>query len=81
MLAMIIIVCIVAITALGQYAKGTFVYVGSQISASYAYDHPWTNHHLATWTNRRINNLLDYPFLDSVFCPFASDSWCRFSSA
>ena len=35
MLALIIVVCIVAITALGQNASGTFMYVGSQVD--------WTN--------------------------------------
>jgi len=34
MLALIIVVCIVAITTLGQNAKGTFLYVGSQLTAS-----------------------------------------------
>jgi hypothetical protein len=34
MLAMLIIVCSVAITALGQYAKGAFQYVGRQMVAS-----------------------------------------------
>jgi pilus assembly protein Flp/PilA len=32
MLALIIVVCIVAITTLGQNAKGTFFYVGSQVN-------------------------------------------------
>jgi pilus assembly protein Flp/PilA len=32
MLALIIVVCIVAITALGQNASGTFLYVGSQVN-------------------------------------------------
>jgi pilus assembly protein Flp/PilA len=31
MLALIIVVCIVAITALGQNASSTFFYVGSQV--------------------------------------------------
>jgi pilus assembly protein Flp/PilA len=34
MLALIIVVCIVAITTLGQNAQGTFLYVGSQLTAS-----------------------------------------------
>jgi pilus assembly protein Flp/PilA len=34
MLALIIVVCIVAITTLGQNAAGTFSYVGSQLTAS-----------------------------------------------
>jgi pilus assembly protein Flp/PilA len=34
MLALIIVVCIVAITTLGQNAEGTFFYVGSQLTAS-----------------------------------------------
>jgi pilus assembly protein Flp/PilA len=34
MLALIIVVCILAIATLGQNAKGTFKYVGSQLTAS-----------------------------------------------
>jgi pilus assembly protein Flp/PilA len=34
MLALIIVVCIVAITTLGQNAQGTFLYVGSQLTSS-----------------------------------------------
>jgi len=34
MLALIIVVCIAAITTLGQNAAGTFAYVGSQLTAS-----------------------------------------------
>jgi pilus assembly protein Flp/PilA len=34
MLALIIVVCIVALTTLGQHASGTFKYVGSQLTAS-----------------------------------------------
>jgi pilus assembly protein Flp/PilA len=34
MLALIIVVCIVAITTLGQNAKGTFLYVGSQLTST-----------------------------------------------
>jgi pilus assembly protein Flp/PilA len=34
MLALIIVVCIVAITTLGQNAAGTFSYVGSQLTTA-----------------------------------------------
>jgi pilus assembly protein Flp/PilA len=34
MLALIIVVCIVAITTLGQNTKGTFLYVGSQLTST-----------------------------------------------
>jgi len=34
MLALIIVVCIVAITTLGQNAEGTFFYVGSQLTGT-----------------------------------------------